>query len=102
MAKLECKVINGKVYTFHKVVVHTFLLGDVDDPEIYAAEPIWKWQQTDAGKFVMENAAEQPVFHSQLDHLSYGYKFAITAILEEKKLTEYYLKFGKPKHLVIN
>jgi hypothetical protein len=102
MAKLNCKVIDGKVYTYHKIVVHTFLLSDVDDPGIYAAGPIWDWQQTEAGKFVMEHAKEKPAFHNQLDHQSYGYKFAITAVLEEKKLTEYYLKFGKPVHKIIS
>lgn len=102
MAKIEHKLVNDKVLTYHKVVVHTFLLSDVEDPELYAAGPIWDWQQTEAGKFVLEHAAEQPVFHSQIDHQSYGYKFAITAILEEKKLSEYYLKFGKTNHRVIN
>lgn len=95
-------IVNGNVIKkIHKVVVHSFLLNDVEDPELYAAEPIWKWQQTDAGKWIMENAEEQPVFHSQIDYQHYGYKYAITAILEEKKLTEYYLKFGKPNHLIV-
>jgi hypothetical protein len=102
MARLNCKVINGKIYSYHKVVVHTFLLSDVEDPEIYAAGPIWDWQQTEAGKFVIANAEEKPVFHSQPDYNSYGYKFAITAVLEEKILTEYYLKFGKPVHKIIS
>lgn len=102
MANVTHKLIDGKVYSYHKIVVHTFLLNDVEDPNLYAAEPIWQWQQTEAGKYVMEHAVEQPVFHSQVDYQSYGYKYAITAILEEKKLTEYYLKFGKPKHLIVN
>jgi len=80
----------------HKVVVHQFRVGDVDDPEIYAAEPIWKWQQTDAGKFVMENSISTPSYHQQLDHLSYGYRYVITAELEKKKLSEFYLRWGKP------
>ena len=41
------KVIDGKPTAFYTVVVHKFTVGDVDDPEIYAAEPIWKWQNTD-------------------------------------------------------
>ena len=96
------KVIDNKVYTYHKIVFHTFLLSDVEDPEIYAAGPIWDWQQTEAGKFVMQYSEDQPVFHSQIDYQHYGYRFAITAIMEEKKLTEYYLKFGKPNNRIIN
>ena len=102
MDNLKHKLVDGKVLTYRKVVVHTFLLSDVEDPEIYAAGPIWDWQQTEEGKFVLEHAEEEPVFHHQVDYQNYGYKFAITAVLEEKKLTEYYLKFGKPFHKIIN
>lgn len=78
----------------HKVVVHRFRLGDVDDPDIYAAHPIWEWQQSDMGKFVMENAIETPEFHKFTDTYHYGYSYAITAELEKKKLSEFYLKWG--------
>ena len=84
------------VEEIHKIVVHRFRLGDVDDPDIYAAQPIWEWQQTDAGKFVMDNAVEPPVYHQHVDHLHYGYQYAITAELEKKKLAEFYLRWGKP------
>jgi len=102
MAKLNYKAIDNKVYTYHTIIVHTFLVGDVEEPQLYAAAPIWNWQQTEAGKFVIKHAEEQPVFHSQIDYQSYGYKYAISAVLEEKKLSEYYLKFGKPAYLIIN
>lgn len=79
----------------HKVVVHTFGVGDVEDPEIYAAEPIWEWQQTDAGKFVMEHAIGTPSYHKSLDYQTYGYRYAVVAELEAKKLSEFYLRWGK-------
>jgi hypothetical protein len=79
----------------HKVVVHTFGIGDVEDPEIYAAEPIWQWQQTDAGKFVMEHAIGTPSYHQSLDYQTYGYRYAVVAELEAKKLSEFYLRWGK-------
>jgi hypothetical protein len=85
------------VQEIHKVVVHKFRVGDVEDPEIYAAEPIWNWQQTDAGKFVMENAIDIPSYHQYLDFQSYGYQYTIVAELEKKKLSEFYLKFDKVK-----
>lgn len=83
------------VQEIHKVVVHRFTIGDVDDPEIYAAEPIWNWQQSDPGKFIMENAIDVPSFHRHIDHVMYGYQYAITAELEAKKLAEFYLRWGK-------
>lgn len=85
------------VEEIHKVVVHRFLLSDVDDPDIYAAGPIFDWEKSEAGKFVMKNAIGQPEFHKQLDALSYGYRYAITAELEKKKLSEFLLKFGPIK-----
>ena len=79
----------------HQVTVYAFSVGDVEDPEIYAAQPIWDWQQTDAGKFVMEHAIETPSYHQQLDYNSFGYRYAIVAELESKKLSEFYLRWGK-------
>ena len=83
------------VKEIHKVVVHRFRIGDVEDPEIYAAQPIWEWQQTEAGKFVMEHAIGEPVWLKNMDNLSWGYQFAIVAELEKKKLSEFYLRFDK-------
>jgi hypothetical protein len=97
--RYEVKKIDGKeiVFEYHKIVVHKFTIGDVEDPELYAAEPIYKWQQTDAGKFVMQHSIEDPVFIHQLDQMTFGYKFVIIAELETKKLSEFYLRFGTCK-----
>ena len=99
MGKIRFKVVeqDGQefVQEIHKITVYSFSVGDVEDPEIYAAEPIWKWQQTDAGKFVMENSITVPSYHQQLDYNSYGYRYAIVAELEKKKLAEFYLRFDK-------
>lgn len=96
--RYQVKDMDGQriVEEIHKVVVHRFSVGDVDDPEIYAAQPIWEWQQTDAGKFVMENSVETPTFHQHIDHQTFGYQYAITAELEKKKLSEFYLRWGEP------
>jgi len=77
-----------------KVVVHQFSLGDVDDPEIYAAQPIWEWQQTDAGKWIMENATEQPSWSSHWDHTCYNQVYRIVADLTEENATFFQLKWG--------
>ena len=99
MAAIRFNVIEKDGLQFvdeiHKVVVHTFGVGDVEDPEIYAAEPIWQWQQTDAGKCVMEHAIGTPSYHQSLDYQTYGYRYAVVAELEAKKLSEFYLRWGK-------
>ena len=81
----------------HKVVVHRFQMGDVEDPDIYVADPLLKWQKSDQGKFVMENAIEQPIWQYDRDIATYGYKVVVIAELEKKKLSEFYLRWGKPK-----
>ena len=88
---------NGQeiVQEIHKVVVHRFNVSDSDDPEIYAAEPIYRWQKSEAGQFVMKHAIDVPVFHKNINYASYGYEYAITAELEMKKLSEFYLRCGR-------
>lgn len=75
------------------LVVHEFAMGDVDDPVLYAAQPLWEWQNTDAGKWVMENAIETPTWAQITDANTYSYKFRITAKLTEENATFFKLKF---------
>ena len=78
----------------HKVVVHRFKVSDVDDPDLYAAEPIYKWEKSEPGQFVMKHAIDKPEWHRGLDSSFYGYNYIIIAELEMKKLSEFYLRFG--------
>jgi len=80
--------------TTKEIVVHTFQMGDVDDPDLYAAEPLYQWQQSDQGKWVMERAIEVPVWHRMADPANFGHKYLITATFQEKHITEFYLRFG--------
>ena len=81
------KIIDGKPVRFRDVCVHEITMGDVEDPEIMVADPIWRWQQSDAAKFIMEHAVEKPYWIQQLDHNSCGYKYYIMARLSEQNET---------------
>jgi hypothetical protein len=98
MGTVKYQVIekDGKEFVkeIHKIVVHHFSMGDVEDPDLYAAEPMWNWEKSEQGQFVMKNSVDTPEWHRHLDHASYGYKYAITAELESKKLAEFYLRWG--------
>jgi len=74
------------------VLFHEFRLGDVEDPEIYAAGPILDWEKTDAGQWVMEHAHD-PTFRISVDQNTFGYKVAITGGLEERDEVYYRLKY---------
>jgi len=84
------------VKEIHEVVVHRFTMGDVEDPDLYAAQPLWEWQSSESGKFVMEHAIDTPVWHRQADPVNWGHQYIIVAELEKKKLAEFYLKWGNP------
>ena len=90
----EFILLDEVVVTTKEIVVHTFQMGDVDDPDLYAAEPLYQWQQSDQGKWVMSRALETPVWHMMADPLSFGNKYMITATFQEKHITEFYLRFG--------
>jgi hypothetical protein len=89
----EVMVIDDEAHRIHKVTVHQFTVGDAEDPDLYAGEPLWKWQQSENGKWVMDNAIETPEWHRMIDHLTYGYKYAITAKLKERDYMLWVLKF---------
>jgi hypothetical protein len=75
-----------------KINFHTFTMGDVDDIDIYAAQPIWEWQQTEQGKWAMANASDLK-YYTHADHNTFGHRITIRGELEDIKATEYYLKW---------
>jgi len=95
--KIICQytLVGDRVEETREITVHTFSMGDVEDPDLYAAEPLLKWQESDEGKWVMENAVETPCWHRMADPMNYGYKYAITAKLQGARLTEWLLRHGK-------
>lgn len=93
----QVRVENGReiVDEIHKVVVHQFRVSDVEDPDLYAAEPLYKWQESDQGKFIMEHAITTPEWRRTNNFATYGHDYAIVAEIEKKKLSEFYLRWGK-------
>ena len=83
---------NGDVITT-EYIVHTFKVSDVDDPDIYAGQPIYEWEHTEAGKWVMNNAYDKPSWHRHIDYNMYGYQYQIRAQLTPEQLTFFELKF---------
>lgn len=93
--EIKYKIVGDRIEEIREVTVHEFTIGDVDDPEIYAAHPIWEWQKTERGQWVMENAYEVPIFYHQQDFASMGYKYVIRAKFIGPALTEWLLRYGK-------
>lgn len=79
-----------------KIVFHSFTMGDVDDPEIYAAQPIYEWQQTEHGRWVMDHAHDLTFRCGSKPH-TFGYHVTIRGGLEPKHATEYFLRWNNTK-----
>ena len=88
-------IIDDRVEEVREIIVHEFTMGDVEDPDLYAAEPLWKWQQSEEGQWIMSHAVETPSWHRIPDQLQYGYRFEVRAKLSGARLTEYMLRHGK-------
>ena len=73
--------------------VHSIRMGDVEDPDLMVAQPIWEWQQTEAGKYIMKNSLPTPMCNRTVDTNTYVHLYTITAYLTPKQLTFYKLKF---------
>jgi hypothetical protein len=87
-------IIQDKVYQIHKVIVHRFRMGDVEDPDLYAAQPLWEWQQSEMGKWVMERSVETPMWHRQSCPHQYHTEYAVQAWLRGADYSFWVLKWG--------
>jgi hypothetical protein len=85
------------IQEIHKVVVHRFKVGDVEDPDLYAAQPLWEWEKSEQGQYIMANAVDKPEWKRNINHMLSAYEYVIIAKLEKKKLSEFYLRWGNIK-----
>ena len=89
----EYRIIDDRVVCISDIVVHEFAMGDVEDPDLYAAQPLSDWQDSEAGQFVMKHAVEKPYWIRQVDLHSYGHRYVIVARMRESDQTFFKLKF---------
>lgn len=76
------------------IVFHSFFLSDVEDPEIYAAQPIWQWEQTEFGQWCKEHSVEQVSYRIVVDHDQFGYRVDLYSTLTEQDYIFFKLKWG--------
>lgn len=93
--KNKYNMIGDRVEECKELTVHSFTMGDVEDPDLYAAQPLYEWQESEFGQWVMKNAADTPTWHRQADPISYGYKYVIRAKFMGPALTEMLLRQSK-------
>ena len=76
-----------------EVIVHKIRMGDVEDPDLFVAEPIYKWQESEEGKWIMEKSKQKPMWKRNMDLHGFGYVYTIHAWLEGQDLTYWKLKY---------
>jgi hypothetical protein len=82
-----------------KLRLHAFKMGASEDPYLMAAFPLTEWEQTEKGRWVIENTVDQPVFYC-VPNLNMGYDIMVDAVFSEQSAVEYALKFDINKQLV--
>ena len=78
-----------------KIIVHKIPMGDVEDPELYAAAPIYEWEKSAKGQWLHEHSKQQMEYIVRPNQETYGWVVIIFAWLEEQDLTYYKLKWGE-------
>lgn len=81
------------------VTFHSFRMGDVEDPYLYAAFPLGEWQSTEHGQWVMQHAQGEPEFWCDPDPATLGYRVTIRGHLADSDATFHELKWGHAKKL---
>jgi len=91
----KSKIIDGKVITVSDMLVHTFDVGDVEDPDIVAGFQLGDWERSEAGQWVMTNAVETPYWIRRGAPEYWGHKYHVVARMRESDQTFFKLKWGK-------
>jgi hypothetical protein len=73
-------------------LVKELLMGDVEDPYLYAAFPIHEWEQSEEAQW-LKTQCDDLVFFCDADPASWGFKIRIYAPLTGEALTYYNLKY---------
>ena len=93
----KCHVIShpdGCDYVYERTVVHSFRMNDVDDPELYAAGPLWDWEKSEQGTWCFEHAAPHSLHYPvDTDFASYGYRVIVYGWFRKEDLVYFYLKW---------
>ena len=80
-----------------KTTLHSFRMGDVEDPMLYAGQPLWEWQQTEHGQWCMKHAVSEIVFYCNPDPATFGFRVDVVGELEEQDHTYFMLKWAAVK-----
>jgi hypothetical protein len=77
-----------------KITFHTFGMGDVEDPELYAALPLGEFMDTEKGQWIRNNCRD-PQYIIRPDPHTYGIRVIVYGEVEDKQAVEWILRWGR-------
>ena len=77
-----------------KITFHTFGMGDVEDPELYAALPLGEFMDTEKGQWIRDNC-QDPQYIIRPDPHTYGTRVIVYGEVEDKQAVEWILRWGR-------
>ena len=72
-------------------VLHRTHLQDSEDPVLYAAEPLWQWEKSDAGQWAMTHCTDTPSWY--VSSTAMGYEIIVTGPMSDEDHIFYMLKY---------
>ena len=85
-------VVNDQIYV--KTIVHRFFVDLDIDTGIYVGTDIYDWEQSEMGKWVIENSLDKPTLVTHEDITTYRMNCAIVAFLLDRDHTFFQLKWN--------
>ena len=77
-----------------RIRVASMFLGDVEDPELYAAEPLLSFEKSDKGQWLKKHSYRDMEYSIIPDHEKMGFIVGVFAWLDEKEMLLYKLKWS--------
>ena len=69
-------------------------MGDVEDPELYAAIPLGQFMDTEKGQWIQKYCRD-PQYIIRPDPHTFGTRVIVYGEVEDRSATEYYLKWNQ-------
>lgn len=88
------KIIDGIPKKIHQVEVFKFSISDTDDPDLLAADKLSKWEYSESGRWVIQHAIEQPVWHRWFEPAMFNHRYSVQAELYEEDVIYFKLKWS--------
>ena len=86
----QCQFSNVSDTVVKLVKLHQFRIGDSEDPELYAAQPLAEFMATDKGRWIKDNVHD-PQFTIHHDIVTLGHEVIVSGYLSEEAETFYRL-----------